>query len=136
MNELATEARKQTFVFGSFRLDVTDRVLRKSGEPLPIRGRALELLIVLLERAGEVVSQKELISKAWHDGIIGPSNLRAHIASLRRTFDPHGDGSRYIATVSGRATASLHLCSPQRTICCDRSVSTRPQANLVNFLRP
>jgi predicted ATPase/DNA-binding winged helix-turn-helix (wHTH) protein len=101
LNESATQA-KDVFVFGPYQLNITDRVLRKGEEPLSIGGRAMDLLVVLLESAGEVVSKKELLSKAWPNATVDPANLRVHVAALRRAFDPGGDGLRYIANVSGR----------------------------------
>src|SRR3954454_4938375 len=102
MTEPATQASKDIFVFGPYQLDIKNRVLRKGEESLYIGGRAMDLLVVLLERAGEVVSQKELLSRAWPNATVDPANLRVHVAALRRVFDPGGDGLRYIANVSGR----------------------------------
>src|SRR5947209_5127033 len=90
LNESATQA-KDVFVFGPYQLNITDRVLRKGEEPLSIGGRAMDLLVVLLESAGEVVSKKELLSKAWPNATVDPANLRVHVAALRRAFDPGGD---------------------------------------------
>ncbi|WP_407179866.1 ATP-binding protein [Bradyrhizobium sp. STM 3562] len=102
MTEPATRLRKDVFVFEPFRLYVAERALMKNDEPLAVGGRALDLLIALLERAGEVVSQKDLLARAWPNLIVDEANLRVNIAGLRKLFDPVGTGQRYIATVSGR----------------------------------
>jgi DNA-binding winged helix-turn-helix (wHTH) protein len=90
------------FVFGPFKLSVGERLLKRGEEALPIGGRALDLLTVLVERAGEVISQKELIARAWPDVVVEKANLRVHIASLRKVLRDGLDGARYISNVAGR----------------------------------
>jgi DNA-binding winged helix-turn-helix (wHTH) protein len=90
------------FVFGPFKLSVAERLLKRGEETLPIGGRALDLLTVLVERAGEVISQKELIARAWPDVVVEKANLRVHIASLRKVLRDGLDGARYISNVAGR----------------------------------
>jgi DNA-binding winged helix-turn-helix (wHTH) protein len=93
---------KNAFMFGPFNLSVAKRLLKKGEEALPIGGRALDLLIVLVERAGEVISHKELIARAWPDVTVEKANLRVHIAALRKTLGDGLDGARYISNVAGR----------------------------------
>src|SRR5258705_658225 len=88
--------------FGPFRLVVAERLLEKADEPLPVGGRALDILIALVERAGEVVSRNELISRVWPDVIVEEANLRVHIAGLRKALGDGHDGARYVANVPGR----------------------------------
>ena len=88
--------------FGPFRLFAAERQLKKGDEALQLGGRALDTLIALVERAGEVVTQGELISRVWPDVTVEEVNLRVHIASLRKVLgDGRGD-TRYIVTVAGR----------------------------------
>ena len=68
--------------FGPFRLFAAERQLRKGDEPLQLGGRALDTLIALVERAGEVVTQRELISRVWPEVTVEEANLRYHIANL------------------------------------------------------
>src|SRR6202008_3753458 len=93
---------KNAFMFGPFNLSVAQRLLKKGEEALPIGGRALDLLIVLVERAGEVISHKELITRAWPDVTVEEANVRVHIASLRKVLRDGLDGARYISNVAGR----------------------------------
>jgi hypothetical protein len=60
----ATEAVR-SFSFGPFRLFLPERVLKKGEEAISVGGRALDIQIALVERAGEVVTQRELISRVW-----------------------------------------------------------------------
>src|SRR6185436_8978972 len=88
--------------FGPFRLFPAARVIEKDGVPLAVGNRALDILVVLVERAGEVVSHRELLTRVWRDLVVDPSNLRVHINGLRRVLGD-GDGrERYIANVVGQ----------------------------------
>jgi predicted ATPase/DNA-binding winged helix-turn-helix (wHTH) protein len=88
--------------FGPFRLFMAERLLEKAGEPLELGNRALDILIILVERAGEVVTRKELISRVWPDVIVEEANLRVHVSGLRKALGDGHDGARYITNVIGR----------------------------------
>jgi predicted ATPase len=65
-------------------------------------GRALDILIVLVEHAGEVVSKRELIAKVWPDVTVNDGSLRFHVAALRKALGDGEAGARYVANVPGR----------------------------------
>src|SRR6266446_5707010 len=88
--------------FGPFRLFMAERLLEKAGEPLELGSRALDILITLVERTGEVVTRKELISRVWPDVAVEEANLRVHISGLRKALGDGRDGARYVANVTGR----------------------------------
>src|SRR5271156_6380803 len=88
--------------FGPFRLFAAERLLEKADAPLQLGDRALDILITLVERAGEVVTQKELISRVWPDMTVDEANLRVHIAGLRKALGHKRNGARYVANVAGR----------------------------------
>jgi predicted ATPase/DNA-binding winged helix-turn-helix (wHTH) protein len=88
--------------FGPFRLYPAQRLLKKTDESIQLGGRALEILIALVERAGEVVTHRELISRAWPDVTVDDANLRVHIAGLRKALGDGQEGVRYLANVPGR----------------------------------
>src|SRR5580704_15759906 len=109
--------------FGLFRLFAAERQLKKGDEPVQLGGRALDTLIALVNRAGEVVTQKELISRVWPDVTVEEANLRVHIASLRKALGDGREGTRYIVTVAGRGycfvapvTRSTPQYSPAREV--------------------
>lgn len=88
--------------FGPFRLQRQARQLCLGATPVRVGGRALELLFVLVERAGEVVSHAELERSIWPDSIVEDSCLRVHIGALRKALGEGAGGARYIANVPGR----------------------------------
>lgn len=101
--------------FGAFRLFPRSRLLEKDGAPLHLGGRALDILIFLAERAGEVVDKRELLKRIWADVNVDEGSLRFHITSLRKALGEAGEGSRYIVNVPGRGycfTAPLLRTAP------------------------
>ena len=88
--------------FGPFRLFPAARALETNGVPLALGNRALDILMVLVERAGEVVSHRELIARVWRGLVVDPSNLRVHMTGLRRALGDRDGKDRYIANVTGQ----------------------------------
>src|SRR5713226_4941166 len=78
--------------FGPFRLSAAERLIERSGEPLQLGGRAMDILIALVERAGDVVSQRDLIDRVWPNLTVDDSNLRSHVVVLRRALGDGQDG--------------------------------------------
>jgi DNA-binding response OmpR family regulator len=76
--------------FGPFRLLPTQFLLLEGDKSVPLGSRALEILIVLLERAGELVTKHELMDRVWPNVFVGPANLTVHMSALRRASDSPG----------------------------------------------
>jgi len=102
MNDRLTLQPKDMLSFGPFILFPAERLLKKADEPIPLGGRALDILIALAERAGEVVTHKELISAVWPDVTVEEGNLRFQMAALRKALGDGRDGTRYISNIAGR----------------------------------
>src|SRR5271169_1463962 len=102
MNDRRNPQSKDVLSFGPFSLFAAERLLKKADEPIPLGGRALDILIALAERAGEVVTHRELISTVWPDVTVEDANLRAQIAALRKALGDGRDGARYVSNVAGR----------------------------------
>ena len=92
----------RTFRFGPFLLQPERQVLFTLDGPVRIGGRAFDLLTVLVERAGELVSKQDLMSRAWPDTFVEEGNLKVNIAGLRRALGECPATPRFIATVIGR----------------------------------
>jgi DNA-binding winged helix-turn-helix (wHTH) protein len=89
-------------LFGPFRLLLAQFLLLEGDKPVPLGSRALELLIVLLERPGELVSKQELMARVWPNIFVEPANLTVHISSLRRALRDGRDGNRFVINIPGR----------------------------------
>ena len=88
--------------FGSFEIRPAQRVLIEDGRPVPLGSRALDILVLLVERAGQVVGKDELIAQVWPNAVVEEATLRVHIAALRRHLHEGRAGQRYIVNVTGR----------------------------------
>jgi predicted ATPase/DNA-binding winged helix-turn-helix (wHTH) protein len=88
--------------FGPFELSTGERALRRGGVALPLGERALDILIYLVERPGEVVTKKEIIDHAWPEFVVEEGTLRVHIATIRKALGDGKFGNRYISNIQGR----------------------------------
>jgi DNA-binding winged helix-turn-helix (wHTH) protein len=70
--------------------------------PVQLGSRAFDILLVLLERPGELVSKEELIAKVWPNTFVAPANVAVHISALRRALGEDRRGKRYVVNISGR----------------------------------
>ena len=62
----------------------------------------MHILIVLLERPGELVTKQELMARVWPNLFVEPANLSVHISALRRALRDGRDGNRFIINIPGR----------------------------------
>jgi predicted ATPase/DNA-binding winged helix-turn-helix (wHTH) protein len=99
---LVNSSRNQSFRFGPFRFTPRRRLLLALDKEVRIGNRALDILTVLIERAGELVTKEELIAYAWPRSVVEEINLRVHIAALRRALGDGQAGNRYIVNTVGR----------------------------------
>ena len=67
-----------------------------------VGSRALDLMIALVERPGELVGKDELIARAWRDTFVEEGNLKFQVSALRRALGDGRGGRRYIATSPGQ----------------------------------
>lgn len=105
MNQAPFSARPligTKITFGPFCLHPDRHLLFQHSELLQVGSRALELLIALTERVGDVVTKDELLARAWPNTTVEESNLRAQVALLRKILGDDQTTARYIAAVPGR----------------------------------
>jgi DNA-binding winged helix-turn-helix (wHTH) protein len=100
--------------FGPFELSIGERILRRDGQVLALGGRALDILIYLADRPGEVIAKQELIDHVWSDVTVEEGSLRVHVAAIRKALGDGQFGNRYIANIKGQVTRSSAPLSPSR----------------------
>jgi predicted ATPase/DNA-binding winged helix-turn-helix (wHTH) protein len=88
--------------FGSFRLYPTRRLLLEGENPVRLGSRGFDILIALVEHAGELVSKDELMARVWPNTFVEECNLKVQVAGLRRALGDRRDSNRYLATIPGR----------------------------------
>jgi predicted ATPase/DNA-binding winged helix-turn-helix (wHTH) protein len=94
--------RDRAIRFGPFCLWPAAHLLLERDAPVRIGVRALDLLIVLIERAGEIVTKGELFARVWPGVVVDEGNLRTQVALLRKILRDGEGSARYLMTVPGR----------------------------------
>jgi adenylate cyclase len=100
-------ATSDIFLFEDFRLDRRGGGLFRRDEPdilapISLGARALDVLGVLVERAGDLATRNEIIARVWPSTVVGDNNLNMQIAALRRVLDDRRAAGSCIQTVAGR----------------------------------
>jgi predicted ATPase/DNA-binding winged helix-turn-helix (wHTH) protein len=90
------------FSFGPFRLVPSRQSLLLENRPVKLGGRAFELLRLLVQRGGELVSKDELMAAAWPGIFVHESNLKVNMSNLRQLLGDTKLNPSYVATVVGR----------------------------------
>jgi DNA-binding winged helix-turn-helix (wHTH) protein len=122
--------------FGRFRILPHRRELLVEGRPLELGQRAFDVLIVLIEASGVVVSKDTLMEQVWPDRIVDENALQAQISALRRAFGADRDLIRTIAgrgyQFTGAIRRALTSPDPQQatTTAVPISTSARAPTNL------
>lgn len=93
---------KHIYQFGSYRLDAEERVLERDGQAVSIPPKDLDMLFVLVEKAGHIVEKEELLQRVWPGVFIEEGNLARHVFNLRQVLGEGPDGRKYIETVPKR----------------------------------
>jgi TolB-like protein/DNA-binding winged helix-turn-helix (wHTH) protein len=94
--------RQEIYQFESFRLDIGERYLSKNGKRLQLTDKAFDLLTVLVQSSGRLISKDDLLSAVWPDTFVEENNLDKHVSQIRRTLGDRKGNPKYIETVRGR----------------------------------
>jgi DNA-binding winged helix-turn-helix (wHTH) protein len=115
-------AAEGTLEFGRFRVLLRQRQLVADGRPIELGTRALDLLLVLLEADGELVTKDELLSRVWPGIVVAEENLKVQIFALRKALGEDRDfirtdfgrGYRFTAAVRSAVTWGARQCPTRR----------------------
>jgi TolB-like protein/Tfp pilus assembly protein PilF len=125
--------------FGPFTLLPREQRLLRDGIEVPMGARALEVLRVLVERPGRLVTKTELLSAVWRGLVVEESNLHAQVSRIRKAVGADaiatvpGLGYRFVRLVGVEppATASAVAATPADRTAPDASAGPRPMSVLV-----
>lgn len=93
--------RIELYEFDKFRLDVSERILWREGDRVPLSEKAFETLCVLVRRGGHLVGKDELLEAVWPDAIVEENNLDKNISFLRQVLGERAGKGKFIETVRG-----------------------------------
>jgi TolB-like protein/DNA-binding winged helix-turn-helix (wHTH) protein/Flp pilus assembly protein TadD len=117
----------ETLRFGDFELDVAGYELRGSGRPIRLERQPMDLLIMLVERRGQLVSREDIVDRLWGKDVFVDVDTGVHTAvrKIRRALRDSSEEPVFIETVSGkgyRFVAPVEVVAP-----APRSVPAEPQ---------
>ncbi len=133
-----TASIKRAFSFGPFRLIPSQQLLLEDGAAVRLGSRALEILIALVERPGEVVSKRELMNRGWPGTVVEEGNLKFQMAVLRKALGDGQRGRRYVTSVPGRGyrfVAPVLRSEPASPSPNENNASGRPHSLPARLMR-
>jgi adenylate cyclase len=92
-------AANHVYYFGSFCLNKTEQRLMRNDEPVRLAPKAFEVLMVLIQNRGRLVSKDRLLAEVWPNVFVEEANLSVNIASLRKALDEDNAERQWIETV-------------------------------------
>jgi TolB-like protein/Flp pilus assembly protein TadD len=95
-------ANTHFYEFGPYRLNSVKRLLLRDGQLIPMPPKLLEMLLVLVQRSGQVVEKDEFMRLLWSDAFVEESNLSQNVFMLRKILGKDPNGQQYIETVPKR----------------------------------
>lgn len=87
--------------FGPFRLDLRERLLLQSGNPVALTPKAFETLLMLVRNSGRIVEKDELLKSIWPETFVEEATLAQNIFTLRKALGG-GEGTQYVQTIQKR----------------------------------
>jgi DNA-binding winged helix-turn-helix (wHTH) protein/tetratricopeptide (TPR) repeat protein len=117
---------RSVYGFGAYHLDPVNRLLLRDGTRVSIKPKTFEMLLLLVEGRGDVLTKDQLMRTLWPDTFVEEANLAQHVATLRKVLG--GNGTRhYIETVPKQG---YRFAAPVDIIVSDRAQSTVPRPSL------
>jgi TolB-like protein/DNA-binding winged helix-turn-helix (wHTH) protein/Tfp pilus assembly protein PilF len=107
--------------FKAFRLDRANHLLWRNDERVPIAPKGFDVLAYLVEHAGQVVTQDEILEALWPETYVNPEVLRKYILEIRKALGDRADKPEFIETVPKRGYQFIAAVT-------DESTAERPDA--------
>jgi TolB-like protein/Tfp pilus assembly protein PilF len=113
------DSESRVYEFNGFRLEANQRRLLYQGQPVPLKGKILDLLLFLVEMRGQLVIKEDLMKEIWPDAIVEENNITVSMSILRKTLGEDRSRPQFIETIPRqgyRFIAEVTEISPQRAI--------------------
>jgi len=95
-----TSKGRSVYEFGPFRLDVTERLLQRDRQTVPLTPKVFDTLVVLVRHSGHLMKKEQLLKEVWPDTFVEEVNLAVNVSTLRKALGEMESGQPYIETVS------------------------------------
>jgi DNA-binding winged helix-turn-helix (wHTH) protein len=104
------------YEFSGFTLNPAERLLTRAGRAVALTPKAFDLLIVLVEERGRLLTKDILLKRVWPDSFVEEANLSHHVYKLREALGDGDDGNRLIETVPRRGYRFVGEVVEQRPV--------------------
>ncbi len=109
--EMSEASANLVYACEQWEIDLGRRELRSRGIPVPLGGRAFEIVTVLVQSATELVTKDHMMERVWPGAVVGEGTLHVHISAVRKALGPD---RAMLKTVSGRGYRLLGSWTPQQ----------------------
>ena len=99
-HQLHVQGERPLFKLGDLSVDLVRRIVKKGNEVVKLSPKEYELLRVMVQHAGKVLTHKFLLKELW-SAPIDPQYLRVYVRQLRQKIEPDPERPRYILTETG-----------------------------------
>jgi predicted ATPase/DNA-binding winged helix-turn-helix (wHTH) protein len=99
------------YAYDQWEIDLGRRELRSRGIPVPLGGRAFEIVTVLVQSATKLVTKDHMMERVWPGAVVGEGTIHVHISAVRKALGPD---RAMLKTVSGRGYRLLGNWTPQQ----------------------
>src|SRR6202051_4180381 len=90
------------YEFDAYRLEARSGMLFREGDHVPLPPKVAELLVVLVQAAGRVLTREELVQRLWPDTVVEEGSLTSHISLLRKALGEGPKAQDFIETLPKR----------------------------------
>jgi len=109
--EVSEASANLVYACEQWEVDLGRRELRSRGIPVPLGGRAFEIVTVLVQSATELVTKDHMMERVWPGAVVGEGTLHVHISAVRKAL---GQDRAMLKTVSGRGYRLLGSWTSQQ----------------------
>jgi TolB-like protein/Tfp pilus assembly protein PilF len=124
---------KTSYEFGPFRVDARERLLLRDGEPVPLTPKVFDILLVLVQNSGHILSKDEVMKLIWPNTAVEEGNLARNISTLRKALGESPTNYRYVETVPWRGyrfMANVHVVRDEPVRPAIDSIAVLPFVNV------
>ncbi|HZR28936.1 MAG TPA: winged helix-turn-helix domain-containing protein [Terriglobales bacterium] len=115
------------YEFGGFRLDTSQRMLTRNGEPLPIKPKSFDALLLFVQNSGRLLEKEELMKALWPESFVEEGNLSQNIFVLRKTLGNDQSGNSFIQTIPRRGYKFVAPVRQGRSLISAKESQVKPQ---------
>src|ERR1700753_1507892 len=121
--EVSDPSPNLVYACDQWEIDLGRRELRSHGIPVPLGGRAFELVTVLVQSASEFVTKDHLMDRVWPGATVGEGTIHVHISAVRKAL---GADRGLLKTASGRGYTLLVNWTPEQREAATARVYSSP----------